>query len=171
MQYSVHKLRTSTTMMSLLLDSCFIIVGEPEQAACSKRAVQIQLAEVYEFHTGYNSVVLITKVVMQFQKSRLEYVFTFSLLCPWMAVVIHTSRVTCKVQSSKCIHICTAGYTWVPKPDIKCGRIWEKGPYHAKHNLLLLLNLSPFQGHKSPRLPTWFVDSLDLLLHRSNVIS
>ena len=31
---------------SLLLDSCFSIVSEPEQAACSKRAVQIQLAEV-----------------------------------------------------------------------------------------------------------------------------
>jgi len=33
-------------MTSLLLDSCFSIVGKPEQAACSKRAVQIKLAEV-----------------------------------------------------------------------------------------------------------------------------
>ena len=76
---------------SLLLDSCFSIVSEPEQAACSKHAVQIQLQSCKNF----------TQVVMQFRKSRLEYISTFSLLCtPWMAVVIHTSGVTCKVQSS-----------------------------------------------------------------------
>jgi len=167
-QCSQCKLSTSTTMTSLLLDSCFSIVGKPEQAACSKRAVQIQLQRCKNF-TRYNSVELITKIVMQFRKSRWEYISTFSFLCtPWMAVVIHTSGVTYKVQSSKCIHICTAGYTWVPKPDINRDRILEKGP---KHNFLLLLNLLPFQGHKSPRLPTWFVDSLDLLLHWSNVIS
>ena len=33
-------------------------------------------------------------------------------------------------------------------------------------------NLSPFQGHKSSiRLLTWFIDTLGLLLHRSNVRS
>lgn len=96
---------------SLLLDSCFSIVSEPEQAACSKHAVQIQLQNCKNF----------TQVVMQFRKARLEYISTFSLLCtPWMAVVIHTSGVTCKVQSSKCIHICTAGYIYLSaKPDIK----------------------------------------------------
>ena len=51
---------------------------------------------------------------------------------------------------------------------IICGRIWEKGPYRAKCDFLLFFKPSPFQGDKSPRLPTWFVDSLGLLLHRSN---
>ena len=50
-----------------------------------------------------------------------------------------------------------------------CGRIWEKGSYRAKHDFLLFFKLSLFQGHKSPRLPTWFVDSLGLLLNRSNI--
>jgi len=36
---------------------------------------------------------------------------------------------------------------------------------------LLFFNLTPFHGHKNPRLTTWFVDSLGLLLHRSNVKS
>ena len=36
---------------------------------------------------------------------------------------------------------------------------------------LPIFKLSPFQGLKSPRLPTWFVSSLGLLLHRSNVRS
>ena len=52
-----------------------------------------------------------------------------------------------------------------------CGRIWEKGPYHAKRDFLLFFKLSPSQGHKSPRFPTWFVDSLGLLLHGSNIRS
>ena len=43
--------------------------------------------------------------------------------------------------------------------------------YRAKRDFLLFFNLSPFQGHKSPRLPTWLLDSLGLLLHRSNVRS
>ena len=52
-----------------------------------------------------------------------------------------------------------------------CGRIWEKGPYRAKREFLPFFKLSPFKGLKSPRLPTWFVGSLGLLLHRSNVRS
>ena len=43
--------------------------------------------------------------------------------------------------------------------------------YIAKRDFLLFFNPTPFQGHKSPRLPTWFVDSLGLLLHRSNIRS
>ena len=54
---------------------------------------------------------------------------------------------------------------------IMCGRIWEKGPLRAKRVFLLFFKLSPFQGLKSPRLPTWFIGSLGLLLHRSNVRS
>ena len=60
---------------------------------------------------------------------------------------------------------------WLKCCVLICGRIWEKGPYHAKHDFLLFFKLSPFQGHKSPRLPTWSVDSLGLLLHRSNIRS
>ena len=52
---------------------------------------------------------------------------------------------------------------------IICDRIWEKGPYHAKRDFLPFFKLPPFQGLKSPRLLTWFVGSLGLLLHRSNV--
>ena len=52
-----------------------------------------------------------------------------------------------------------------------CGRIWEKGPYRAKRNFLPFFKLSPFQGVKSPRIPTWFMGSLGLVLHRSNVRS
>ena len=54
---------------------------------------------------------------------------------------------------------------------LNCDRIWEKGPLRAKRDFLLFFKLSPFQGLKSPRLQTWFVGSLDLLLHRSNVRS
>ena len=52
-----------------------------------------------------------------------------------------------------------------------CNKIWEKGPYRAKRNFLPFFKLSPFQGLKSPRLLllAWFVSSLDLLLHRSNI--
>ena len=52
-----------------------------------------------------------------------------------------------------------------------CDRIWEKGPYCAKCDFLQLFKLPPFQGLKSPRLPTCFVGSLGLLRHRSNVRS
>ena len=52
-----------------------------------------------------------------------------------------------------------------------CGRIWGKRPYRTKHDFWLFFKLSPFQGNKSPRLPTWCVDSVGLLLHRSNVRS
>ena len=52
-----------------------------------------------------------------------------------------------------------------------CDRIWEKGPYRAKRDFLPFFKLSPFQGLKSPRLLAWFVSSLGLLLHRSNVRS
>ena len=39
----------------------------------------------------------------------------------------------------------------------------------AKRDFLPFFEQSPFQGVKSPRLPTWSVGSLGLLLHRSNV--
>ena len=52
-----------------------------------------------------------------------------------------------------------------------CDRIWEKGALRTKHDFLQLFNLPPFQGSGSPRLQTWFVSSLGLLLHRSNVRS
>ena len=48
---------------------------------------------------------------------------------------------------------------------------YEEKDHSRKMQFLLFFNLSPFQGHKSPRLPTWSVDSLGLLLHRSNVRS
>ena len=54
---------------------------------------------------------------------------------------------------------------------IICGTIWEKGPLCAERVFLLFFKLSPFQGLKRPRLPTWFTGSLGLLLHRSNVRS
>ena len=52
-----------------------------------------------------------------------------------------------------------------------CDRIWEKGPLRAKRDFLPFFKLSPFQGLKSPRLLTWFIGSIGLLLHRSNVKS
>ena len=52
-----------------------------------------------------------------------------------------------------------------------CDRIWEKGPFRAKRVFLPFFKLSPFQGLESPRLLAWFISSLDLLLHRSNVRS
>ena len=48
---------------------------------------------------------------------------------------------------------------------------YEEKDHSRKMQFLLFFNLSPFQGHKSPRLPTWSVDSLGLLLHISNVRS
>ena len=60
---------------------------------------------------------------------------------------------------------------WAVKVWRICGRIWEKEPYHAKRDFLPFFKLSPFQGHRSPRLPTWFIGSLGLLLHRSNIRS
>ena len=41
----------------------------------------------------------------------------------------------------------------------------------AKRDFLPFFKLSPFQSLKSPRLLAWFVSSLGLLLHRSNVRS
>ena len=52
---------------------------------------------------------------------------------------------------------------------ILCDRIWEKGALRAKRDFLSLFNLPPFQGSESLGLQTWFVNSLDLLLRRSNV--
>ena len=54
---------------------------------------------------------------------------------------------------------------------MKCDRIWEKGALRAKRVFLPFFKLSPFQGLKSPRLLAWFISSLGLLLHRSNVRS
>ena len=48
-------------------------------------------------------------------------------------------------------------------------RIWEMGPYCINAIFLPFFKLPPFQGHRSPRLPTWFVGSLGLLLHRSKL--
>ena len=45
----------------------------------------------------------------------------------------------------------------------------RKGTTPRKTHFLPFFKLSPFQGLKSPRLPTWFIGSLGLLLHRSNV--
>ena len=59
----------------------------------------------------------------------------------------------------------------VYRKSIKCDRIWEKGPYRAKRDFLPFFKLPPFRGHRSPRLLTWFLGSLVLLLHRSNVRS
>ena len=50
-------------------------------------------------------------------------------------------------------------------------RIWQKGQFRAKRDFLLFFKLSPHQGYNSPRLLTWFVGSLGLLLHRSNIRS
>lgn len=53
-----------------------------------------------------------------------------------------------------------------------CGRIWQKGTYHANRDFFLLFfKPSSFQGHRSHRFPSWFVESLGLLLCRSNVRS
>ena len=41
----------------------------------------------------------------------------------------------------------------------------RKGTTCAKYDFLPFFKLSPFQGLKSPRLLTWFVSSLGLLLH------
>ena len=63
-----------------------------------------------------------------------------------------------------------AGFLYTMLPCCyNCGRIWEKGP--IMQNAIFFFLLSPFQGHKCPRLPTWSVDSLSLLLHRSKVRS
>ena len=56
--------------------------------------------------------------------------------------------------------------------NIICDRIWEKGPLCAKRVFFFpFFKLSPFQGFKSPRLLIWFVGSLSLPLHRSNIRS
>ena len=47
----------------------------------------------------------------------------------------------------------------------------RNGTTLGKTQFLPFFKLSPFQGLKSPRLPTWFVGSLGLLLHRSKVRS
>ena len=43
-----------------------------------------------------------------------------------------------------------------------CDRIWEKGPLFCRTRFF---KLSPFQGIKSPRHPTWFIGSLDLYVY------
>ena len=43
----------------------------------------------------------------------------------------------------------------------------RKGTTSRKTHFLPFFKLSPFEGLKSPRLPTWFIGSLDLLLHIS----
>ena len=49
---------------------------------------------------------------------------------------------------------------------------YEKRDHFAQNAIFLaFFKLSPFQGFKSPRLRTWFLSSLDLPLHRSNVKS
>ena len=49
---------------------------------------------------------------------------------------------------------------------------YEKRDHIAqKHNFLPFFKLSPFQSLNSPRLLAWFVSSMGLLLHRSNVRS
>jgi len=49
--------------------------------------------------------------------------------------------------------------------------VYEKGTILRKMQFLAVFKLSPFQGHKSPRLLAWFLHSLGLLLHNSNVRS
>ena len=46
---------------------------------------------------------------------------------------------------------------------------FEKRGHFAQNATFSLFNLPPFQGSESLGLQTWFVSSLDLLLHRSNV--
>ena len=49
---------------------------------------------------------------------------------------------------------------------------YEKRDHFAQNVFLLpFFKLSPFRGLKSPRLPTWFMSSLSLLLHRFNIRS
>ena len=52
-----------------------------------------------------------------------------------------------------------------------CDRIREKGSLRTKRDFLPFFKLSPFQGLRSPRSLTWFIGSLGLLHHRSNVRS
>ena len=47
----------------------------------------------------------------------------------------------------------------------------KRGHFMQNAIFLLLFNLPPFQGSGSPRLQTWFISSLGLLLHRSNIRS
>ena len=44
---------------------------------------------------------------------------------------------------------------------------YEKRDHVVHKAILVFFKLLPFQGSKSPRLPTWFIDYLGLLLHRS----
>ena len=46
-----------------------------------------------------------------------------------------------------------------------------KGSLRAKYFFLPFFKLSPFQGHVRPRLTTWFISGIGLLLHRSNIRS
>ena len=49
---------------------------------------------------------------------------------------------------------------------------YEKRDHFAQNAIFWhFFKLSPFQGLKSPRLLTWFLSSLGLLLHRSNIRS
>ena len=102
------------------------------------------------------------------------FIYTGSLWCSWGTCTV------CWLSVLSVPASLTLPYTYVViKSNSKfislqyyiCDRIWEKGPYRTKHDFLPLFKLPPFQGLKSPRLPTWFVGSLGLLLHRSNVRS
>ena len=46
---------------------------------------------------------------------------------------------------------------------------FEKGGHFVQNAIFCHLNLPPFQGSESLGLQTWFVSSLGLPLHRSNV--
>jgi hypothetical protein len=51
-------------------------------------------------------------------------------------------------------------------------RIWEKGPFRTKCGFFLpFYKLPPFQGTKSPRLLSWFICGLGLLLYSSSIRS
>ena len=70
------------------------------------------------------------------------------------------SYIMCSMFSMKICKVCLS----------QRDRIWEKGPCCAKR-VLRFFELSPYEGLKSPRLLAWFVSSLGLVLHRSNVRS
>ena len=52
-----------------------------------------------------------------------------------------------------------------------CDSTREKGPLCAKCDVLPFFKLSPFQDLKSPGFLAWFISSLGLLLHRSDIRS
>ena len=76
-------------------------------------------------------------------------------------------RLMCIVVQAKLLHKCS---WWLLGVEVFLNLVGYAKRDHIAQNVffLLLFNLSQFQGHTSPRLPTWSVDSLGLLLHRSN---